>query len=250
MKPEKLILERVLPELENSGFDMHAAGKMELLEDFIRELLHWSARIHLVGKGRVEETVAMLLMDSLLMLRSVEGRGIFGDAGLGGGGTGRGENGGGARGEAGALKLADIGTGAGFPGVVWKIMRPRLDITLFERRQKPLFFLERAISTLNLGSIRAVGEDASLHKGSSFDLALSKAAGGLPEILPVAEALLLEGGLYVTLKGSAWRSEMEGVKPGLMKLEEKDELPGGRGILLIFKKMPKGRVEVDRRERK
>jgi 16S rRNA (guanine527-N7)-methyltransferase len=133
--------------------------------------------------------------------------------------------------------VADIGSGAGFPGIVWSIFRPDLDVTLFERKERTHAFLERVIGILAMGGVRALAEDAAEKpRAGSFDLAISKAAGRLWELLPLAEKLVLPGGAYLTIKGSSWREELDSAKSSAMRFERAAELPEGRGYALTFRK--------------
>ena len=142
--------------------------------------------------------------------------------------------------------MADIGSGAGFPGLVWKIVRPRLDLTLFERRLKPQLFLERIVAQLGLKGITVVGEDAaSCREAGAFDLVVSKAAGRLASILPLADRLLAPGGAYITVKGRSWESELPRSAQAPLRLESAVELPEKRGAALVFRKS-RARLSVSR----
>jgi 16S rRNA (guanine(527)-N(7))-methyltransferase RsmG len=180
---------------------------------FTREVDLWSERIHLVGRGRRGRNIGLLVLDSLLLLRVAEERGLV------------------------MNRAADVGSGAGFPGMVWKIARPRLDLTLFERRLKPQLFLERIVAHSGLAGVRVVAaeaERAGNHGG--FDLVVSKAAGRIETMLPLAEELLRPGGAYLTVKGRLWREEAEAPGKGPMPLEAAVALPEKRGTALIFRK--------------
>jgi 16S rRNA (guanine527-N7)-methyltransferase len=197
--------------------DLGGAERLKL-RDFVAEVSLWAGRIHLVGKARRAENIRMQLLDSLLLLAAAERAApeAF---------------------EAPGARLADIGSGAGFPGVVWKIARPRIEAVFFERRRKPHIFLERAIALLDLSGARASGEDAAAHpEAGSFGLAVSKAAGRLREMLPLAEMLLAPGGLYVTIKGASWEKELGPAVPGAMNFTGAVELPFDRGHALFFKR--------------
>jgi len=180
---------------------------------YLKEVDYWSGKIHLVGKGRLGSSLELLVFDSLALLKAAEERGLA------------------------AGRVADIGSGAGFPGLVWKIVRPGLDLTLFERRLKPQLFLERIVTQLGLEGIAVVGEDAAkCSETGAFDLVVSKAAGRLGDMLPLAGALLGSKGAYVTIKGGAWKSEMPERSRSAMHLEAAIELPEKRGTALIFRK--------------
>jgi 16S rRNA (guanine527-N7)-methyltransferase len=139
--------------LRRAGFGNEAPEALRQLSLYLQEVDFWNARMHLVGKGRFGTSLELLVFDSLTMLTAA------GESGLA------------------ASRVADIGSGAGFPGVVWKIIRPRLDLTLFERRLKPQLFLERVVLRLGLKGITVFGEDAAKCKeAGAFDLVISKAA--------------------------------------------------------------------------
>jgi 16S rRNA (guanine527-N7)-methyltransferase len=201
--------------LRRAGFGNEAPEALRQLSLYLQEVDFWNARMHLVGKGRFGTSLELLVFDSLTMLTAA------GESGLA------------------ASRVADIGSGAGFPGVVWKIIRPRLDLTLFERRLKPQLFLERVVLRLGLKGITVFGEDAAKCKeAGAFDLVISKAAGRLAGILPLAERLLVPGGAYVTVKSRSWKSELPEKLQARIRLESVIELPEGRGTALVFRKNP------------
>jgi 16S rRNA (guanine527-N7)-methyltransferase len=203
--------------LRRSGFEGAAPETVETLARYLHEVGYWSGKVHLVGKGSLGSSLGLLVLDSLALLGAVEARGIA------------------------AARAADIGSGAGFPGLVWKIVRPRMAVTLYERRLKPQLFLERTVIKLGLAGIAVVGEDAAnAAEAGTFDLVASKAAGRLDEMLPLAERLLAPGGAYATLKGRAWEGELPERIQSAMRLEAAVELPERRGAALIFRKsLPK-----------
>ena len=220
-------VEMALAALEEGGVGSLAEGERAALESFISELVHWSVKVHLVGKSRMDETIAAQVLDSYLLLHFAEEMGALARRAHDGAGWGGSP----------ATRIADIGAGAGFPGVIWKIGRPEHSIWLFERREKPVLFLERTITSLGLDGIHVVRGDAACSRElSPFDCAISKAAGRFPVMLPVAAELVGPGGWYFTIKGRGWHEELEGVESGPMQHEQTSELAGGRGALLAFRK--------------
>ena len=181
---------RVLEELGKEG---EPPGK---LRAYVDELVKWGERIHLTGRERMADAIAAQISDSMVMLE-LAGEGA---------------------------EVADIGAGAGFPGIVWKLARPRLEIVLFERKERLASFLERTAAILGLEGVSVRAEDAALYpEVRSFDIVTSKAAGRLGEILPLAGRMLKKGGIYVTAKGTGWEKELEGLSTGFS--------PGGRVAL-------------------
>ncbi len=207
------IEERVASALLKAGFQDLAPEAAGRLEAYAREVDLWSARVHLVGKGSIGENIELLILDSLLLLRIAELRGLA------------------------AGRTADVGSGAGFPGMVWKILRPALDITLFERRQKPQLFLERAVLALRIEGVKVVGGEAERYEAAgTFDLVISKAAGRLDVMLPLAERLLAPCGAYLTVKGRGWKSEAGDQAGSGMRLDGAAPLPEKRGTAVIYRK--------------
>ena len=196
-----------------AGVDPHAEALLAL---YMEELARWGRRLHLVGRGRLEENIVDLAVDSWLLCGFAARHGALGDG----------------------VRVADVGAGAGFPGVVWKIARPDLDVTLFERKEKLARFLERVVRALDLSALDATEVDPVRRPPETpFDVVVTRAAGRLPVALPLASSLLREGGAYLTIKGDGWRDELAGAGPGAaMRLEADAALPGGRGAMVLFRK--------------
>ena len=206
--------------LEEEGTLVPAGGSSrELLARFAEEVRRWGVRTHLVGKSNIEENIMTSLLDSLHLLRFAERAGDL------------------ARKAGDRCAVADIGSGAGFPGVAWAIARPDIAIVLFERRERPRLFLERTVKLLGLeGTATAGGEAGGSERAGEFDIVISKAAGRLDIMLPVADGLLVPGGAYLTVKGGDWRGEASEAAAGSMRLEGSERLPGERGTMLRFQK--------------
>jgi 16S rRNA (guanine(527)-N(7))-methyltransferase RsmG len=215
------VLQGIIDELAASGVGLISGGQRMMLGTFIREVTLWSGRIHLVGRSNISRTIGSLVVDSWMLYRLARDRGILRPAG--------------GEGPCGAVRVADIGSGAGFPGVVWKIADPGLDVALFERREKPLRFLERAVVLLGLEGIHVRDEDVGIeHESTLFDVVVSKAAGRLPDVAPIAALLLRRGGAYLTVKGRGWEGEISRIAGPVLRLTASEELPGGRGTMLAF----------------
>ncbi|UCF04525.1 MAG: class I SAM-dependent methyltransferase [bacterium] len=229
MHNEKL-MDKILSTCAAMGFEFDTARREQLLR-FIEELLQWSGRIHLIGKRNAHDTIRMQVVDSLLMLRFAATHGVIAGEG---GWKGYGSQDAATESPEG-VRVADIGSGAGFPGIIWKIASPDLDVTLYERRRKPLRFLERTIAVLGMPGIGVRGVDAARSRETgSFDVVVSKAAGRLDQLLPIAAGILRGGGMYITIKGKGWEKEADSVKPALFSLRSSEALPGGRGTALLF----------------
>lgn len=110
--------------------------------------------------------------------------------------------------------VIDVGTGAGFPGMVLKIVRDDLDITLLDSLNKRLVFLNEVIEKLGLKGIKTVhsrAEDAGKNKAlrESFDIATARAVANLPVLMEYCVPLVKKGGLFVSMKGPSACEEAE-----------------------------------------
>ncbi len=109
--------------------------------------------------------------------------------------------------------LIDVGTGAGFPGMVLKIVRPDLKVTLLDSLNKRLVFLNEVINGLGLKGIETVhmrAEDAGKSKKfrESFDVATARAVASLPVLLEYCTPLVKKGGIFVGMKGPNANEEL------------------------------------------
>lgn len=101
------------------------------------------------------------------------------------------------------IKLCDIGTGAGFPGVVLKIAFPKLDVTLVDSLEKRTKFLNYLIKELKLENIKvetARIEEYSRKHQEEFDIVTSRAVASIPVILEMASQLVKVKGHFIILK--------------------------------------------------
>lgn len=145
------------------------------------------------------------------------------------------------------LTLADIGTGAGFPGLVLKIVYPNLKVILIEPIGKRCKFLQSVIDRLELKDIYVVNEraeDAVKKYRESFDIVTARAVATLNILSEICVPFVKINGLFIALKGSSYQEEIDNACQAVGKLKVKLtkkvllELPlklGERSIL-VYKK--------------
>ena len=117
-------------------------------------------------------------------------------------------------------RLADVGSGAGLPGLVVAILRPDVSITLIEPLLRRSAFLVEAIETLNLPNVtvrRDRAEDARDRAGS-FDVITARAVAPLDKLARWTAPLLRPGGRLLLLKGSSAAEELAAAGPVLASL--------------------------------
>lgn len=110
-----------------------------------------------------------------------------------------------------AVALADAGSGAGFPGVPLKIVRPDMDISLIEASRKKTAFLRHIIRMLRLGGIDVVEqriEKLGRAYERKFDAIISRATFSIPEFIDIACPYVKEGGRLILNKGPRVQEEL------------------------------------------
>jgi 16S rRNA (guanine(527)-N(7))-methyltransferase RsmG len=101
------------------------------------------------------------------------------------------------------ITLADVGSGAGFPGIPIKLWRPDLTLTLIESNHKKATFLREVVRALTLTDINILTSRAETLSDTSFDVVTLRAVERFESILPVAARLVSPGGCLALLIGSA-----------------------------------------------
>ncbi|MDR2531311.1 MAG: 16S rRNA (guanine(527)-N(7))-methyltransferase RsmG [Oscillospiraceae bacterium] len=158
--------------------------------------------------------------------------------------------------------VIDVGTGAGFPGVIWKIYRPDLNLTLLDSLRKRVYYLGLLRERLDLeySAIHARSEEFALKPDyrESFGVAVSRAVAKLPALCEFCLPLVKTGGLMLAMKGA----EVEGADAALKILGGEIEeiksyrLPSGaqRNLIIIRKirntpkEFPRQRVNISNTE--
>ena len=146
-----------------------------------------------------------------------------------------------------AGKLVDVGTGAGFPGVVAKIFKPELQLTLMESTGKRVEFLKYVCAQLGLSGVEFAKERAEEAARKvwreQFDVATARGVAALPMLSEYCLPLVKVGGVFLAMKGPGAAEELAESGGALKKLGGKGSgvaefhLPGGdvRNIIRIKK---------------
>lgn len=115
--------------------------------------------------------------------------------------------------------VADVGSGAGLPGLVWALVRPDLQITLIEPLLRRATFLSEVVDELSLSDrvsvLRARAEDVA---PAEFDVVTARAVARLPQLLMWTLPLAHVGGVVLALKGSGARQEVDEAQDAVAEL--------------------------------
>ena len=152
---------------------------------YLRELQKWSHKINLIAKATDKEIIEKHFLDSLLLLPHLE--------------------------KSTELKLLDVGSGAGFPGLVLKAACPSLLLTLAEPRQKRVSFLRHIIRTLQLDHVEII--DARIEPGekqqeNTFPIITSRALSTIATFLELVSHHSSPSGLVICMKGPRAEEEI------------------------------------------
>ncbi len=161
-------------------FTGNAELPAEMLEQFrlyLDLLLRWNARVNLTAVRDPEQIVTRHFGESLFAARMLDAL------------------------AAAPITLADVGSGAGFPGIPIKLCAPHIELTLIESHNKKATFLREALRTLKLDRAQVFCGRAE-QWGQTADLVTLRAVEKFERALPVAAALVRPGGKLCLLIGA------------------------------------------------
>lgn len=187
--------EEFINELEKLGIKL-TKDQENKLEKFYNLLIEWNEKINLTRITTKEEVYLKHFYDSLTLSKVVNLNNIN--------------------------TLCDVGTGAGFPGIVLKIVYPNIKITLLDSLRKRVNYLNEIIQILELENIQAIhtrGED--YHE--EFDLVTSRAVANIEKLVKFTMHLVKKDGIFVAMKGDI---EKELTKEVEKKLSKKYKILG------------------------
>ena len=121
--------------------------------------------------------------------------------------------------------LCDIGTGAGFPGMVLKIIYPNLKVTLMDATEKKCKFLQLVIQELGLTDIEVIHARAEIYSKTvreKYDIVTSRAVAPLKHLLEYSIPLVKVGGNYIAMKSDI-QKEIEDIDIYYKKLKIEEE---------------------------
>ena len=182
------ILKRALPQADEAALDR--------FEIYQRLLAEWNERMNLTAITDPVEVAEKHFADSLAALPYLKP----------------------------GMRVIDVGTGAGFPGVPLLIMEPKLELTLADSLHKRLTFLDALLKELGLTATLVHGRAEDLGQNrlyrERFDAATSRAVANLPVLLELTTPFVKVGGSAIAYKGDA-AEELQNAKSAAFLLHVK-----------------------------
>jgi 16S rRNA (guanine527-N7)-methyltransferase len=183
---------------------------IEQLQGYLDLLVRWNARINLTAVRDPEQMVTRHFGESLFAARV-----LLGDR------------------ETHAATLADVGSGAGFPGIPMKLFAPEVELTLIESQGKKATFLREVLRGLQLDNAQAFGGRAE-DWGKTADLVTLRAVEQFERALPVAAKLVAPGGRLCLLIGTGQVIKAKEIIGDTWSWEKLVAVPKSKGRVLVM----------------
>ena len=164
--------------------------QLQKLEKFYQLLIEWNQKINLTRITEKEDVYLKHFYDSLTIVKEVDLSKVN--------------------------TLCDVGTGAGFPGIVLKIFYPNLKITLIDSLLKRVNYLNEIIKELELKDIEAIHTRAEDYH-ETFDIVTARAVANIEKLLKYTMHLVNKNGKLIAMKGNIEEELTEEVKKKINK---------------------------------
>lgn len=201
-------LEKIVPVCHEFGVNLGEC-ECEQLNLYGNLLLEWNEKINLTAITEPSEVVIKHFLDCILFFKNVD---VPDNA-----------------------SVIDVGTGAGFPGVVLKIIRPDINLTLLDSLNKRIVFLQETTNALGINAncvhLRAEEGGKNPLYREQYDIATARAVAQLPVLAEYCLPFVKKGGLFVAMKGPTGADEARAATRACRTL-------GGDKPQIICEKLP------------
>lgn len=176
-------------EAEPACAELICGESLETLRLFADHIVQWGEELGLVGPRELERLWTRHILNSALLARKVP-----------------------------AGTLADVGSGAGFPGLVVAAMRPEVHCTLIEPLGRRATWLEEEAQRLNLTNVTVMNERAEdVRDAVSVDSVTARAVSALKTLVPLCVPLVKPGGQLLLMKGQRVDDEIRAASKELVR---------------------------------
>lgn len=157
---------------------------IEKLEIYLATLKKWNKVYNLTAINEDSEIIVKHFLDSLSVNQYIQNSG----------------------------RILDVGTGAGFPGLVLALFNPEKSFVLVDGVSKKISFLQEMIGKLNLKNVIAVHTKVEQYNvAEQFDIIISRAFADIKKMTKLTSHLIKDGGKFIAMKGPDVMSELDDI---------------------------------------
>lgn len=157
---------------------------IEKLEIYLATLKKWNKVYNLTAINEDSEIIVKHFLDSLSVNRYIQNSG----------------------------RILDVGTGAGFPGLILALFNPEKSFVLVDGVSKKISFLQEMIGKLNLKNVIAVHTKVEQYNvAEQFDIIISRAFADIKKMTKLTSHLIKDGGKFIAMKGPDVMSELDDI---------------------------------------
>ena len=175
-----------------------SAEQIDRLNQYLALLNKWNKTYNLTAVRETERMVAYHVLDSLSALPHIQG-----------------------------VRVLDVGSGGGMPGMLFAIARPDWQLTLIDANHKKTTFLRQAAIELGLNNVEVHCERVEALAAPAFDVITSRAFASLADFTEWSAPALAEGAVWLAMKGKRPDDEIAALPPGVEVFHvEQLQVPG------------------------
>ena len=180
---------------------------IEKLEIYLATLKKWNKVYNLTAINEDSEIIVKHFLDSLSVNQYIQNSG----------------------------RILDVGTGAGFPGLILALFNPEKSFVLVDGVSKKISFLQEMIGKLNLKNVIAVHTKVEQYNvAEQFDIIISRAFADIKKMTKLTSHLIKDGGKFIAMKGPDVMSELDDISLPFVHYDITDPfLEGTRKIIEI-----------------
>lgn len=184
-----------------------AANQVRQMLDYVRMLERWGRAFNLSGAKDASQLLREHVVDCLTVVAPLEHW---------------------ATAHAGSIRILDVGSGAGLPGLVLAIARPEWSVTTVDAAAKKAAFVRHAAGEIGLGNVRALhGRVQAIAPSERFDVVISRAFSSLGGLIDATRQRLSPRGVWLAMKGRRPDLELAELPAGIDAFHvERVHVPG------------------------
>ena len=225
-----MIENRFIEEVNKLGIEL-STKQLVQFNKYYELLVEWNEKINLTAITKKEEVYLKHFYDSLTLTKVIDLSNVE--------------------------SLCDIGTGAGFPGLVLKIVFPNLKVTLIDALEKRIKFLNLVINELNLENIETIharSEEYGIKNREIYDVVTARAVASLPILIEYCVPLVKVEGYFIPLKANISQEiilSQNAIKELRLKEKEKTEfllpIENSKRTIIKYQKIEKTNKKYPRK---